>query len=210
MLTRQSLQWWMQRHDVRLTPEAIGDLLGLASELNARMAAEYAEAEGLAWKLDRAGAYAASREGARRPSQEAVPQKPTKADQGKKRTDFFCLASSRQYEVVELKRPGQVVGQKELDQIRDYVFFLREHAGKTNDPKTRIDRVGGILVYSDMRAGVSQHVSALYDRQVYVRTWDNLLNRTEELHREFLEVVKGRAPAKDPRIRDLGDIADGK
>jgi len=129
--------------------------------------------------------------------------KATKGKQGAKRIDFFCLASSRQYEVVELKRPGQVVGQKELDQLRDYVFFLREHADKSNDPATKVDRVGGILVYSDVKSGMRQHVNALHKEQIYVQTWDILLKTTEELHREFLDVVKGRAPASDPRIKAL-------
>jgi hypothetical protein len=134
--------------------------------------------------------------------------KATKTPHGKKRTDFFCLASSRQYEVVELKRPGQKVGQNELDQIRDYVFFLKEHADKTNDPASKVDRVGGILVYSDMKAGMRHHINALYKEQVYVQTWDTLLKTTEELHREFLDVVKGRAPAGDPRIKALGETND--
>lgn len=132
--------------------------------------------------------------------------KATKSKQARRRADFFCLASSRQYEVVELKRPGQTVGKKELDQIRDYVFFLREHADKTTDPGTKVDRVGGILVYSDMKAGMRQHVDALHKAQVYVQTWDVLLKTTEELHREFLDVVKGRAPARDPRIKALGEL----
>jgi hypothetical protein len=121
-----------------------------------------------------------------------------------KRTDFFCLASSREYEVVELKRPGQTVGKKELDQILEYVFFLRDHAGKTNDPKTNVDRVGGILVYSDMRAGLGRHVKMLHGEQIHVRTWDNLLEITENLHREFLEIVKNRAPSGGSQNQGVG------
>jgi len=53
MLTRQSLQWWMQRHDLRLSPEAIGDLLGLANEPYVPPAAVRALPP---LRLDRAGA----------------------------------------------------------------------------------------------------------------------------------------------------------
>jgi len=127
----------------------------------------------------------------------------TGEDEGRRRTDFFCLAASNQYEVVELKRPGEVVGKEELDQIRDYVFFLREERDKSNYPETRVDRIGGILVYSDMGRGTSELIKSLEQSGIHVRTWMNLLETAERLHREFLDVVKGRAPADDPRIMEL-------
>jgi hypothetical protein len=125
-----------------------------------------------------------------------------------KRVDFFCLATARQWEVVELKRPGDTVGTKELDQTRDYVFFLREHAKKTNDPRCQVDRVGGILIHSERKSETSQHVEALEKVGIYVRDWDTLLRTAEALHKDFLDVITKRAPADDPRIRALGELEE--
>ncbi|MEK7281310.1 MAG: hypothetical protein AAB037_03025, partial [Chloroflexota bacterium] len=125
-----------------------------------------------------------------------------------RRVDFFCLATARQWEVVELKRPGETVGMAELRQVQDYVFFLREQSKGTTDPRTQVDRVGGILVYSDMAAATGELVQSLFRDEIYVRTWDELLQSTEKLHKEFLEVVKRRAPAEDPRMKALEESAE--
>lgn len=122
---------------------------------------------------------------------------------GKSRVDFFSLAAERQWEVVELKRPGEQVGKKELDQIRDYVYFLREEAQKTSDPRRNVNNVGGILVYSNLQGGLGQYVSALRNEGIYIRTWHTLLSTAERLHKDYLAVVKRRAPADDPRISEL-------
>ena len=132
--------------------------------------------------------------------------KKVKRQGGASRLDFFCLATSREWEVVELKRPGARVSTKELDQIRNYVLFLREHAKKTTDPRKRADRVGGILVYSDIRDGTAELRNMLEQNGIYTRTWQDLLRTTERLHKEFLDVVKRRAPANDPRIEALDEL----
>ncbi|MGQ0669024.1 MAG: hypothetical protein ACT4PO_05050 [Actinomycetota bacterium] len=47
------------------------------------------------------------------------------------------------------------------------------------------------------------------DMAPYLRVWwwapgDKLLEDAERLHREYLEIVKSRAPEDDPRIQELG------
>jgi hypothetical protein len=86
------------------------------------------------------------------------------------------------------------------------VFFLREEDKKSTDPRTRVDRIGGILVCSDIGPGMGEYIQTLHDRGIYVRTWDKLLATTEGLHRDFLNVAKGRAPADDPRIKALDAV----
>jgi hypothetical protein len=128
--------------------------------------------------------------------------------ESRRRVDFFCLATARQWEVVELKRPEETVGREELRQVQDYVFFLRSHAKGTTDPRVGVDRIGGILVHSNLATGTEELVDSLFRDGIYVRTWARLLQTTESLHREFLEVVKRRAPADDPRMRALEDSDD--
>jgi hypothetical protein len=47
----------------------------------------------------------------------------------------------------------------------------------------------------------------LREDQMTVVTWDRLLEDAERFHREFLALVKSRAPEDDPRIQEL-DIDD--
>lgn len=41
--------------------------------------------------------------------------------------------------------------------------------------------------------------------RIYVTTWRDLLQRAERANRDFLNVVKKRAPADEPRIEALGE-----
>ncbi len=46
-------------------------------------------------------------------------------------------------------------------------------------------------------------MSARRIQTIFVVTWDKLLDDAERLHREYLEIVKSRAPEDDPRIQEL-------
>ena len=132
----------------------------------------------------------------------------TGAKAGKKRPDYFSLAAANQCQIVDLKRPQIKVGMKELQQIQEYVMFMREETKKTNHPDLKINHVGGILIYSDIDtgSGIGTMIDSLEKEAIHVIRWDDLLRRTETLHKEFLNVIKGRAPADDPRITGLDQI----
>ena len=136
----------------------------------------------------------------------------TKSKAGKKRPDYFCLAAANQCQVVDLKRPTVKVGMKELQQIQEYVMFLREETKKTTQPELRIDHVGGMLIYSDIAtgSGVGTMIDSLAKEGVYIVRWRDLLRKTETLHKDFLDVIKGRAPAGDPRIEALEEVSTKK
>jgi hypothetical protein len=131
--------------------------------------------------------------------------KKTKTKDGRQRLDFFCLAATYQWEVVDLKRPGKKVGRAELEQIQRYVLFLREHGKKTTQLDTKVDRISGVLVYSDIEDGLGTTIEALAGLGIHVLTWDDLLRRTKSLHEEFLNTIKSAAPADDPRIKALDE-----
>jgi hypothetical protein len=132
--------------------------------------------------------------------------RPSGENEGNRRLDFFCLGDCYQTaHVVEAKRPGELVGRKEFDQIRDYVLFLRR---KLQDESTDSDHkravVKGLLIADRIRPGDERHGMTGQDAGVFdIRTWGNLLTTAEAMHREFLDVVKMRAPAEDPRMKDL-------
>lgn len=138
--------------------------------------------------------------------------------EGKQRVDFFCLGDRyRVAHVVELKRPGLSIGKKELDKLRDYVMHLREVATHSStDDKYKQD-VKGLLVCSDVARDARGLVTAYKDGGVLdVREWRNLLHTSEQLHQDYLDVVRDRAPPGDPRLAELdvdgagGHAAEGR
>jgi hypothetical protein len=136
---------------------------------------------------------------------------PTGEDEASRRVDFFCLGDRYQTaHVVEAKRPGAMVGRKEFDQVRDYVLFLRrklQEESTTADYKRSV--VKGLLIADRVRPGDEGHGKVGQDAGLFdIRTWGNLLTTTEAMHKEFLDIVKLRAPADDPRMKDLAGDKD--
>jgi hypothetical protein len=127
--------------------------------------------------------------------------------EGARRLDFFCLGDRYQTaHVVEAKRPGDLVGRKEFDQLRDYVLFLRRKLQEeSTDPAHKRAVVRGLLIADRVRSGDEAHAKTYQDAALFdIRAWGNLLSTTETMHKEFLDVVKLRAPSDDPRMQDLG------
>jgi hypothetical protein len=126
--------------------------------------------------------------------------------EGARRLDFFCLGDRYQTaHVVEAKRPGALTGREEFDQLRDYVLFLRR---RLQEEATNADHrrglVKGLLLADRIRPGDESHGRMMQDAGVFdIRSWSNLLAATETMHKEFLDIVKLRAPADDPRMQNL-------
>jgi hypothetical protein len=131
---------------------------------------------------------------------------PSGGKNGTKRLDFFCLGDRYQTaHVVEAKRPGDLVGRKEFDQLRDYVLYLkRKLQEESTDPAHRRSVVKGLLIADRVRPGDEGHGKAGQDAGLFdIRTWGNLLTTAEAMHKEFLDVVTARAPSDDPRMKGL-------
>jgi hypothetical protein len=122
---------------------------------------------------------------------------------GSRRLDFFCLADTSLVVVTELKRPGELIGRDELEQVEGYVDYLRTRERETNDPDHPHREIKGCLVYGRLRPDAEEKKRRLRDDGIAVVTWDRLLEDAERFHREFLEIVKSRAPEGDPRISEL-------
>ncbi len=130
--------------------------------------------------------------------------------EGARRLDFFCLGDKYQVaHVVEAKRPGATVGRVELDQLRDYVLFLQRRLQEdSTDPEHRRSVVKGLLIADKIRSEDAGHAKIYQKSGVMdIRKWKSLLTTAEIMHQEFLSVTKDRAPANDPRIAELDQIA---
>ena len=125
---------------------------------------------------------------------------------GARRPDFFCLGDRNQTAyVVEVKRPGELVGRREFFQLESYVHFLRDQLqGKATDSVYKRAVVEGLLIADRIREGDNRyaedrHAAGTFD----IRTWANLLETAKTMHKEFLDAVTRRAPPGDPRIAEL-------
>jgi hypothetical protein len=127
-------------------------------------------------------------------------------EEGSRRLDFFCLGDRyKTTHVVEAKRPGGLVGRKEFDQLRDYVLFLRRRLqDEVTDPEHKRTLVRGLLIADRVRQDDEGHARTYQEAGVFdIRSWNNLLTAAETMHKEFLDTVKLRAPADDPRMISL-------
>jgi len=135
--------------------------------------------------------------------------KKTKSKDGRKRVDFFCIGDkSNVAHVVELKHPGEIVGKTELDQLRDYVYFLREQLiDAPIDNERKRNTVTGIFICREIRNTDRRYAEDLEGMGIKTWRYQDLLRSTLQMHQDFLTAVKDRAPSDDPRITELDEIA---
>ena len=109
-------------------------------------------------------------------------------EESDRRIDFLCVKESTNLVVVEIKRPKKHASMKELDQIRDYVSFIKEHLDKTTDPEAKYQNVVGYLLCGDLvdTGSVRQYKEMLARSQIYVRRYGDLLDMVERMHKEFI------------------------
>lgn len=128
----------------------------------------------------------------------------SEAEEGNRRLDFFTLAGDSTAYVVELKRPGGTLSRKELRQLEDYVGALAAHYQKITDPAARKE-VRGLLIGSKLKTEDLSFFQKAATVGNVTKTWRGLLEETERMHREYLQVVRDRAPQDDPRLDSLDD-----
>jgi RecB family endonuclease NucS len=109
--------------------------------------------------------------------------------EGGRRLDFFCLGDASSAVVVELKRPGTTVGQKQLAQLARYVDFLRRWARETSGTHRQIHRVLGCLVCSKVHPDAEGERNRLVRDGMDILTWGQLRETAERLNRDFLNAA---------------------
>ena len=120
------------------------------------------------------------------------------APEENKRIDFLCVRESTNLVVVEIKRPQSKVSRKEIDQIEEYVLFMKDYVKRTSDPDYRLKEVAGYLLCGDLvdTAYVREKREFLERSQIYIRRYADLLGMVERAHTEFLERYKQLRDAK--------------
>ena len=132
-------------------------------------------------------------------------------DFSKKRPDFFVMKKEGDILVIELKRPGEKIGQKEILQTRNYVYYLREWIEKGNtesltgikfNPKNIVGYLIGYDIVNtfDVKGAIQSHQN---EGLLYVCKWTDLLMKANDGHQKYLSIIKRRAPQDDPRLMDI-------
>lgn len=118
-----------------------------------------------------------------------------------KRIDFLCVQESNNLIVLEIKRPQSRISIKELNQVEEYVNFMRDHVSKTTDPAMSNREVVGYILCGDTvdTYVVRGKISNLAKAAVFVRKYSDLLRMVENSHREFLERYNQLKEAKRGR-----------
>lgn len=106
-------------------------------------------------------------------------------DEKDRRIDFLCVRESGDLVVVEIKRPKKMASKNDLEQIENYVSFVRHREEQTTDPKQVVGYLlcGGLVDTWEVR----QKRKNLEKTEVYVRPYSDLLRMVRKMHKEFLD-----------------------
>ena len=111
------------------------------------------------------------------------------APESNRRIDFLCVREGANLVVVEIKRPQSNASVEELNQIEEYVIFMRAYINRTTDSDYQYETVTGYLLCGDLvntdRARGKKDILA--NSQIYVRRYTDLLDMVKRAHDEFLE-----------------------
>ena len=115
-----------------------------------------------------------------------------------RRIDFLCVRDPRNLVVVEIKRPSYKASIRDLNQIEDYVSFLRDQIQRTSDPETRYASVVGYLMCGNTvdNYRMREKTKNLASVQIYVRMYRELLSQVKSMHSEFLQRYEQLQEAK--------------
>ena len=120
-----------------------------------------------------------------------------------RRIDFLCVRQSTNLVVVEIKRPQSRVSRKELTQIEDYVIFMEDYIQQTTDPDYKLESVTGYLLCGSLADTpyVRRRREHLAKSQIYIRLYEDLLERVRAVHDEFLDRYDQLRKAKQRSVK---------
>ena len=112
-----------------------------------------------------------------------------KVPEHNRRIDFLCVGESTNLVVVEIKRPESKASVDELNQIEEYVSFMRDYVSRTTDPDYKYEAVTGYLLCGNLVDTylVREKRQNLSRASIYIRRYMDLLGAVKRMHKEFLE-----------------------
>ena len=116
-----------------------------------------------------------------------------------RRIDFLCVSERTNLVVVEIKRPKSQASWEDLDQIEDYVGFMRDRIKQTTESPYR--DVTGYLLCGSLRDHykVREKKDNLAAARIYVKMYTDLLDTAKRVHAKFLKRYKELREARQNR-----------
>ncbi|MDG6953937.1 MAG: ATP-binding protein [Nitrososphaerota archaeon] len=104
-----------------------------------------------------------------------------------RRIDFLSFAAGPALIVVELKRPGKPIGVKDLEQLRQYVIFVKKNIAG-NDPIFSPENVYGYLICEKQQTGKDVEIvkTDLQANRMYIRQYSDLIRMAKRIHQDFI------------------------
>ena len=113
-----------------------------------------------------------------------------------RRIDFISIGVGDTIHVVEIKRPQYKIKSKDLDQLMEYVEFVREHLGNVSE-RGYNDVAGYIIVGSVSNERVIKtKINESKGHRRYVKTYEDLIVVARQLHSAFEEKLSEFKPRK--------------
>lgn len=131
---------------------------------------------------------------------ERFPEDPEVPEEDR-RIDFLCVSEGDTLVVVEIKRPRSRASRKQLDQIADYVYFIRDLVERTTDTDYTFRNVVGYLLCGTLvdTYNVRENSRTLAKDGIFVRRYGDLLRTVKKNHKEFLDRYQRLREAKSAR-----------
>lgn len=114
----------------------------------------------------------------------------------RKRIDL-ALRSGEHLLVVEFMKPGKTADYDHLSRCRAYIHIIREKLEA--ETSLGIRKVSGLIVADKLanRTEVRREIPELAKMDIEATSWETLLEQSERVWREYLAIVKERAPDDD-------------
>jgi hypothetical protein len=119
-----------------------------------------------------------------------------KGDSGdENRADFFCVAVGGTLHIVEIKRGAHVATKDDIDQADKYRKYVVKRFAELTDAKAiKYALVQSHLIAAELHEDADSMKQAYADKGwVFFTTWDDLIERAKQSHRQFREILEKRA-----------------
>jgi len=114
----------------------------------------------------------------------------------------LALASGNHLLVLEFMKPGQPLDFDHLNRFDMYIWQIREKI-ETNTASAFTNVTGYLIADSlDQKTGLRRKVQEMEKSDMFAADWDTLLGLAEAAYREYLDILKLRAP-EDRRLQAL-------
>jgi hypothetical protein len=130
-----------------------------------------------------------------------------KKDKDDSRVDFFCVAVGGVLHIIEIKRGAHVALVKDFDQADKYRKYVERRFLELTDPKAiKYAFVQSHLVAAQLHEDAQSVKQAFADKGwVFFTTWDDLIERAQQSHRQFREVLQRRVGETDESTTSAPD-----